>query len=146
MNQQQNAALESMKEWLAHPDELGKEPAKIELAGEFDLHELHYYIFKYKKSILGKWLLGVCGGYEPGETEHCGHVFSEMEPYEETTAKEKAIAMIEMIRSYWMEQAQKYDAQERPDILYPAIAASFTPYSRFPLTMMTCSQNISSPS
>ena len=26
MNQQQNAALESMKEWLAHPDELGKEP------------------------------------------------------------------------------------------------------------------------
>ena len=98
MNQQQNAALESMKEWLAHPDELGKEPAKIELAGEFDLHELHYYIFKYKKSILGKWLLGVCGGYEPGETEHCGHVFSEMEPYEETTAKEKAIAMVEMIR------------------------------------------------
>ena len=135
-----------MKEWLAHPDELGKEPAKIELAGEFDLHELHYYIFKYKKSILGKWLLGVCGGYEPGETEHCGHVFSEMEPYEETTAKEKAIAMVEMIRSYWMEQAQKYDAQERPDILYPAIAASFTPNSRFPLTMMTCSQNISSPS
>ena len=34
-NQQQNTALESMKEWLAHPDELGKEPAKIELAGEF---------------------------------------------------------------------------------------------------------------
>lgn len=112
MNQQQNAALESMKEWLAQPDELGKEPAKIELAGEFDLHELHYYIFKYKKSILGKWLLGVCGGYEPGETEHCGHVFSEMEPYEEPTAKEKAIAMVEMIRSYWMEQAQKYEAEQ----------------------------------
>lgn len=110
MNQQQNAALESMKEWLAHPDELGKEPVKIELAGEFDLHELHYYIFKYKKSILGKWLLGVCGGYEPGETQHCGHVFSEMDPYEEASAKEKAIAMVEMIRSYWMEQAQKYEA------------------------------------
>ena len=28
------------------------------------------------------------------------------------------------------EQAQKYDAQERPDMLYLAIAASFTPYSR----------------
>ena len=110
MNQQQNAALESMKEWLAHPDELGKEPVKIELAGEFDLHELHYYIFKYKKSILGKWLLGVCGGYEPGETQHCGHVFSEMDPYEEASAKEKAIAMVEMIRSYWMEQAQQYEA------------------------------------
>ena len=40
------------------------------------------------------------------------HVFSEMEPYEETTAKEKAIAMVEMIRSYWMEQAQKYEARK----------------------------------
>ena len=45
MNQQQNAALESMKEWLAHPDELGKEPAKIELAGGVGPQELHYYIF-----------------------------------------------------------------------------------------------------
>lgn len=59
---------------------------------------------------MGKWLLGVCGGYEPGETQHCGHVFSEMDPYEEASAKEKAIAMVEMIRSYWMEQAQKYEA------------------------------------
>lgn len=112
MNQQQSAALESMKEWLAHPDELGKEPAKIELAGEFDLHELHYYIFKYRKNILGRWLLGVCGGYEPGETHNCGHVFSEMEPYEEATAKEKAAAMVEMIRSYWMEQAQKDEEEQ----------------------------------
>lgn len=90
MNQQQNAALESMKEWLAHPGRAGKRTCQNRTGGEFDLHELHYYIFKYKKSILGKWLLGVCGGYEPGETEHCGHVFSEMEPYEETTAKEKS--------------------------------------------------------
>ena len=51
-----------------------------------------------------------------------------------------------MVANLIEEQAQKYDAQERPDMLYPAIAASFTPYSRFPLTMMTCSQNISSPS
>ena len=44
MNQQQ-AAMQSMKEWLSHPGELGKEPAKIEPAGEFDLHDLHYYMF-----------------------------------------------------------------------------------------------------
>lgn len=108
MNQQQTAALQSMKEWLSHPGELGKEPSKIELAGEFDLHDLHYYIFKYKKGLLGKWLLGVCGGYEPGETEHCGHVFSEMEPYDPATAGEKAAAMVEMIRQYWMDQAKQF--------------------------------------
>lgn len=71
MNQQQ-AAMQSMKEWLSHPGELGKEPAKIEPAGEFDLHDLHYYIFRYKKGMFGKWLLGVCGGYGPEDTEHCG--------------------------------------------------------------------------
>ena len=42
MNQQQ-AAMQSMKEWLSHPGELGKEPAKIEPAGEFDLHDLIIY-------------------------------------------------------------------------------------------------------
>lgn len=109
MNQQQTAALQSMKKWLSHPGELGKEPSKIELAGEFDLHDLHYYIFRYKKGILGKWLLGVCGGYGPGETEHCGHVFSEMEPYDPATAGEKAAAMVEMIRQYWMDQARQLE-------------------------------------
>ncbi|MFR9232388.1 MAG: hypothetical protein ACLVLH_04990 [Eisenbergiella massiliensis] len=40
-----------------------------------------------------------------------------MEPYEETTAKEKAIAMVEMIRSYWMEQVQKYEAGKMANIM-----------------------------
>lgn len=107
MNQQQKAAMDSMTEWLSHPGELGKAPAKIELAGEFDLHDMHYYMFKYKKGLLGKWLLGVCGGYEPGETEHCGHVYSEMEPYDPATAEEKAVAMVELVRQYWMDRAKE---------------------------------------
>lgn len=114
MNQQQAAAMQSMKEWLSHPGELGKEPAKIEPAGEFDLHGLHYYMFRYKKGILGKWLLGVCGGYGPGDTEHCGHVFSEMEPYDAATAVDKAKEMVEMIRRYWMEQAKALEQEARP--------------------------------
>ena len=37
MNQtQMNAAMKSLTEWLSHPAELGKAPAKIECAGEFD--------------------------------------------------------------------------------------------------------------
>lgn len=113
MNQtQMNAAMKSLTEWLSHPAELGKVPAKIECAGEFDLHDLHYYIFKYKKSLMGKWLLGVCGGYEGDEPEHCGHVFSEMEPYDPANAREKAAALVETIRSYWMEQARRAEEQK----------------------------------
>ena len=102
MENQMQSALRAMSAWLADEHELGGPPAKIECAGEFDLHGFHYYMFKYKKNLLGKWLLGVCGGYEPGETEHCGHVFSEMEAYDAKTALEKSIRMVEMIRAYWM--------------------------------------------
>ena len=113
MNKEQlNAATESMTEWLAHPAELGKVPAKIECAGEFDLHELHYYIFKYKKSALGKWLLGVCGGYEDDGTEHCGHVFSEMEEFDEENAVEQATALVEYVRQYYMDRAKELEERK----------------------------------
>ena len=49
--EQMNEAKKAMVGWLSHPQELGKAPAKIECAGEFDLHDLHYYIFKYKKEL-----------------------------------------------------------------------------------------------
>lgn len=113
MNQKQmEAAQEAMVGWLEHPQELGKKPAKIECAGEFDLHEMHYYIFKYKKSMFGAWLLGVCGGYEDDELEHCGHVFSEMKEYAPETAKEDAIAIVEQVRAYFMEQAKKAEEKK----------------------------------
>ncbi len=109
--QQMQAAQAAMAEWLAHPQELGHEPAAIECAGTFELHDMLYYLFKYQPETNGEWLLGVCGGYEADGLEHCGHVFSEMETYAEETAVEKASAMVEMIRSYWMEQAKQ--AEER---------------------------------
>lgn len=113
MTAQQQAAMQSMIEWLADERELGQPPSKIEIAGEFDLHEMHYYIFRYKKSMLGKWLLGVCGGYEdPSDTEHCGHVFSEMQPYDPATAEQEAVKMVEMIREYWMNRAAACEAYQ----------------------------------
>ena len=116
MTAQQHAAMESMIDWLADERELGRKPSKIEIAGEFDLHEMHYYIFKYKKTMLGKWLLGVCGGYEsPSDTEHCGHIFSEMQLYDPATAEQEAIAMVEMIREYWMKQAAAIEAEQAPN-------------------------------
>ncbi len=110
--EQMEAATNAMVEWLSHPQELGKAPVKIECTGSFQLHEMKYYIFKYKKWALGKWLLGVCGGYEGDELEHCGHVFSEMKEYNEKNAVEEATALVEMVRSYWMEQAEQHDKRE----------------------------------
>ena len=115
MNEKQmQAARDAMIEWLEHPHELGAAPAEIECAGTFELHDMTYYLFRYRREADGDWLLGVCGGYEDGDWEHCGHVYSEMEEYDESTAVEKATAMVELIRTYWMEQAKL--AEERKDL------------------------------
>lgn len=111
MTIQQQAALEAMTFWLSDEQELGKKPHKIEHAGEFMLHDMKYYLFKYKKKMLAPWLLGVCGGYEsPEDMEHCGHIFSEMQPYNPATAVEDATKMVEMIREYWMQRAAEYES------------------------------------
>lgn len=110
---QQEAALQAMVNWLAHPSELGKVPNKILCAGEFRLHDMVYYIFKFRKSLFGKWMVGVCGGFEGDSPEHCGHVFSNLTEYREETAKEDCIAMVEMIRAYWMQQAELYKEQSQ---------------------------------
>lgn len=117
MNEAQlQAAKEGMISWLAHPSELGKPPAKIEFVGEFDLHELHYYIFKFKKSIIGKWFVGVCGGYEDGGLQHCGHVFSDFKEYNAATAEKTCIQMVERIREYWINEAEKIRRYEEEPI------------------------------
>ena len=46
--EQMQAAKAAMAEWLAHPQELGHEPPEIECAGTFELHEMTYYLFKYR--------------------------------------------------------------------------------------------------
>lgn len=109
MNSQREVATAVMEEWLSHPKELGRKPAKLEIAGEFDLHDLHYYIFKFKKTFLGSWKVAVCGGYEGDGLGHCGHIYSEMEPYDPSTAQEKCVAMVEKIRQYWMERAAEQE-------------------------------------
>jgi len=116
MTVQQQAAMESMIAWLSDERELGQKPSKIEIAGQFDLHDMRYYMFKYKKNLFGKWLLGVCGGYEqPADTEHCGHVFSEMQPYDPATAEREAVAMVEAIREYWMKQAAEISSSQEEE-------------------------------
>ena len=112
MNQKQmNAAKNEMIGWLSHPAELGKAPSKIECTDEFELYDMHYYIFKYKKGLFSKWLLGVAGGYEGESVENCGHTFSEMQEYKEASSEKDAMALVEHVRAFIMEQAKS--AEER---------------------------------
>ena len=112
-NRQKEAALAAMIAWLSHSQELGHKPAEIECTGTFVLHDMTYYIFKYKDTKDSEWLLGVNGGYEGDSLSDCGHTFSEMEPYDEKTAVKDATALVEMVRSYWMEQAKQAEEREK---------------------------------
>lgn len=112
MNEKQmQAAQQAMVEWLCDPRELGKPPAKIACAGTLTLDEKTYYLFQFKKGLLGKWLLGVCGGYEGDSTENCGHVFSQMAPFDPATAAQQATEMVEFLRDY-LEKQNKDPAEE----------------------------------
>lgn len=112
MNEQQrDAAQQNMAAWLADPHELGKAPYKLECVGDFTLHEMRYYIFRFKTGRLSPWLVGVSGGYEDGQLESCGHTFSERKKYSAATAQEDCVRMVERIRAYWMEQAKAYTQQ-----------------------------------
>lgn len=109
MNQEQlHAAQEAMTAWLSDRHELGKKPNKMECAGEFELNEMHYYIFKFKAGVLGKWMVGVCGGFEGDALEPCGHTYSEMKEYNKATAKEDCVAMVEKIIAYWKNRAKNF--------------------------------------
>lgn len=105
---QRDAAQKNMVEWLVDSHELGKNPYKIECVGDFELHEMRYFVFRFKTGILSQWLVGVSGGYEGDDLEPCGHTFSDMKKYNAATAQNDCVEMIERIRAYWMEQAKKY--------------------------------------
>lgn len=60
MNETIKNAMEELEEWLSDPSELGKKPAKIEYTNAFtDEDGINCLIFKYKKNVFGKWLLGL---------------------------------------------------------------------------------------
>ena len=92
-------AIEIMTGWLSHKNELGKKPAKIKAAGTFTYDDNNYVIVKFKPDLFEKWQVGVVGFDEEGE--ECGHTFSEYEEYDEATAKEKCITIIEYMKQYW---------------------------------------------
>lgn len=59
----------------------------------FQQDDNDYIILKFKLDVLAKWQVGVVGFDQEGK--ECGYTFSEFEEYDETTAKDNCIAMIE---------------------------------------------------
>lgn len=111
--EQRDAAKSAMNEWLKKPNELGKSPYKLECTKEFDLYNMHYYVFRFKTKLFDDWKLGVCGGYVEDSLDHCGHIFSEFEKYHDKTAIEDSIKIVEKIRSYWIKKANQNEIFNR---------------------------------
>lgn len=114
MNQIQSyIAKAAMLDWLSHPEELGKAPYKIEYVGEFDLHDLRYYTFKFKKGFWSKWCFGIAGGYEEGELINCGHTFSQMKAFKAATIEKDAIDLAEYACKLAGEQAKRLEKNSK---------------------------------
>ena len=109
-DRQQAVAQNSMIEWLSDPSELGKAPNKIEYVSSFKYNEMTYYIFKFKKGLLGKWLVGVAGGFEGDDLEPCGHTYSDFQPFDPVTAQGDCTVMVQRIINFWKERAKMYQS------------------------------------
>ena len=99
MNEEIKNAMVELENWLSDPQELGKKPVKIEYANSFEDEDgIRCIIFKYKKNILGKWLLGIVS--ESG-------TFSEMKKYNQKSEIEDAKQILKMLKNYWKEMSKK---------------------------------------
>lgn len=79
--------------WLKHPNELGKEPSKIEYVKEFtDPDGVHCLIFKFKAGLLSPWCLAIHSD---------SGIFSEEEKYDEKRDIEQAQALVDYLKQYW---------------------------------------------
>ena len=112
MEEQKNEALRAMEQWLKQSETMGKKPSHIEFVDSFDYNGLRYYIFKFRKGVLSKWLLGVCGGYRRGSLKNCGHIISRFEVYNAISAVETATGLVAGAG------APKWEEGAEPEIKY----------------------------
>lgn len=107
MNEKQiGIAQRALCEWLSERDETdGKPPKKIEY--EFALkddqnNDRIFYVFKFKKSAMGKYLIGIAGGFADEDSTECSAIFSGFDefPAKKDDAVGLAFAMIDFILQF----------------------------------------------
>ena len=98
MNNEINEAKIKLESWLSDPHELGKKPSSVVYTNSFvDEDGIKCYIFKYKKSLLSKWLLGIVSD---------SGTFSEMKEYNKNTELDDAKKIVNLLKNYWKERAK----------------------------------------
>ena len=99
-------AKKKLSEWLSDFRELGQKPARIEYTNSFEEGEISCMIFKYKKTILSKWLLGIVSD---------SGTFSEMKEYHKEAEIEDAKEIVTLLKELWQRQAKKIEQKEKKD-------------------------------
>lgn len=105
-DKQKDIAQNALCEWLTEQEQMdGKPPKKIEY--EFALkddqnNDLIFYVFKFKKSAMGKYLIGIAGGFPDEESTDCSAIFSGFDefPAKKDDAVGLAFAMIDFILQF----------------------------------------------
>lgn len=102
-------------EWLKHPNELAKAPAKIEFVKEFtDEEGIHCLIFRFKKGIFSPWMMAIHSD---------SGIFSEQEKYDEANDIAQATKMVNYLKQYWKNVAlNEEEKQEREEKASPFCA------------------------
>lgn len=121
-DKQKDIAQNALCGWLSEQKEMSKKPPKkIELA--FALKDDQngdriYFVFKFKKSAVGKYLIGIAGGFENEESAECSAVFSGFDefPDDRDAAVELAFKMIDFIIQF--EARKKLQAAFEQNLKY----------------------------
>lgn len=107
MNEKQkDIAQRTLCDWLAGQEQMdGKPPKKIEY--EFALRDEEYddlifFVFRFKKSAMGKYLIGIAGGFPDEESMDCTAVFSGFDefPSDKDEAVDLAFRMVGFILQF----------------------------------------------
>lgn len=97
-NYLQEQAKSELEAWLSDIRELGHKPAKIEYSMTFiDEDGIKCHIFKYKKTLLGKWYLGIVSD---------SGTFSEMKEYKKNTELTDAKHTLNLLKDIWKKSAR----------------------------------------
>ena len=102
MNDKQiEIAREALSEWLTKQEQMsGQPPKKIEYAFALKDDQNNgriFFVFKFKKTAISKYLIGIAGGFENEESTEVNAVFSGFDefPADRDAAVELAFKMID---------------------------------------------------
>ncbi len=101
------AAVCQLEEWLSDPRELGKKPSKVEYVESFEDEDgISCMIFKFKKSMFSKWLVGIVSD---------SGVFSEMKEFDVGRARQDAQECLTFLKNYWKNLAARQAGTENQE-------------------------------